>query len=106
MRVDRLALPLQFTGDVENRIEGGEVLVGADASLFAEMALNEVRLGGHVFVHVAPAVFLHDMIEYPERDVVVGRIGGDDLALEVGLGKINRRIRHVGGGDFLGVVHV
>ena len=70
------------------------------------MALDEVRLLRHVFVHVAPAVFLHDVVEDPQRDVVVGRIGGDDLALELRLEEIERRVRHVGGGDLFGVVHV
>ena len=66
----------------------------------------KARLLRHVFVHVAPAVFLHDVIEHPQRDVVVSRIGGDDLALELRFQEIRRRVRDVGGCDLLGVVHV
>ena len=70
------------------------------------MALDEVRLVGHVLVHVVPAVFQHDLVEQPERRVVVGRVGRDHPALELRLEKIRRRVRHVGRGDVLGVVHV
>src|SRR5580692_5778397 len=95
MRLHRLALALQPFGDVEDGIERDEVLARADAALLAEMALNERRLLRHVLVHVAPAVFLHDVIEYPQRDVVVSRIGGDDLALELRFEEIRGRVRDV-----------
>ena len=106
MCLDRLALTLETVGDVEDRIERYEILAGADAALLAEMALDEVRLLRHILIHVAPAVLLHDVIEDPQRNIVVRRIGGDDLALELRLKEILRRVRYVGGGELLGVVHV
>ena len=70
------------------------------------MALDEVRLVGHVAVHPAPAVFLHDQVEQVERRIVVVRIDADELALERGLEEIQRRLRHILGANEFGVVGV
>ena len=106
MRLHRLARLLLHRGDVEDRIERHPVLPRRDAALLAEMPLDEVRLVGHVLVHVVPAVFQHDLVEQPQGRVVVGRVGRDHPALELRFEKIRRRVRHVGRGDVLGVVHV
>ena len=70
------------------------------------MALNEVWLVGHVTIHPAPAVFLHDQVEQIECRIVVVRIDADELALERGLEEIQRRLRHVLGANQVGVVGV
>ena len=52
------------------------------------MALNEFRLLRHILVHVVPAVFFDDGIEVVERGIVIGRVGADQLALELGFQEI------------------
>src|SRR2546429_4761302 len=65
------------------------------------MALNEVRLLRHVLLHVAPAVFLDDGVEFLddgvegiERRVVVGGIRGHEFAGKLRLQEIERRRVH------------
>src|SRR5262249_57484487 len=59
-----------------------------------------------VFVHVVPAVFPHDHGEDGEAGVVLGRIGGDEAAVKPALKEIERRGRHVGGRNEIGIVGV
>src|SRR5262249_8959223 len=87
MRSHRLALPFHRFGDVEDRIDRDGVFAGSDAALLAEMTLDEVRLVEHVLVHPGPAVFLHHVMEQPERGVVVRRIGRHRLTAELRLEK-------------------
>src|SRR5215831_14381423 len=96
MRSHRLALPFHRFGDVEDRIDRDGVFAGSDAALLAEMTLDEVWLVEYVLVHPVPAVFLHHVMEQPERGVVVRRIGRHRLTAELRLEKIKRGVRHVG----------
>ena len=92
--------------DAGDGIEGDEVFARRDAAHHAEMALDEIRLVGHVAVHVGPAIFLDDAVEIVERGVVIGGIAGDDFALEARVEEVEGRARHVFGLHQVGVVGV
>src|SRR6476646_877522 len=101
----QLALALERP-DRRRGIESGDVLTGGDTACDRKVALDEVLLGGHVLVHPAPTVFLHDEVIEIERGVVISRIDGDHRARKHRLEKILRRFRSILRADPGGIVGI
>ena len=101
------SLPSRLNGQTARRgIESGDVLTGGDTACDRKVALDEVRLGGHILVHPAPTVFLHDEVIEIERGVVISRIDGDHRARKHRLEKILRRFRRILRADPGGIVGI
>src|SRR6476620_12731115 len=90
------SLPSRLNGQTDE--EASKVAMFSpegDTACDRKVALDEVRLGGHVLVHPAPTVFLHDEVIEIERGVVISRIDGDHRARKHRLEKILRRFRRI-----------